>query len=433
MKRKSIVFWTKTIEYLSYLFIFLLPWQTKLILRSAATNFNEISLYASQVVLILVLVAFFIYKFRRREATEKISWLWIFLAGLEICVLASFFWAPDQVLAFYHYILFLAAIGLFYLLREGISDSEYEEGMLDKTKVIFTFLGSLFFQSVLAVYQFLTQSTPVNKYLGLAGHPADVAGTSVIEAVSGRWLRAYGGMDHPNVFGGVLAVTLVLAVYLLARKKIISSRREIAESIFLFVFYFVSLFALFFTFSRAAWLAFALSLLLLLIIFLVQKDRWVIGRFLALLFFSAVMLFIAAAPYRELCLARISGETRLERQSIDERERYLLQSREIIKNNWLTGVGVGNYPTTLEHQDLEKKAIWEYQPVHNVFLLLWAESGIFALIFFVGFLLILIKKDRRTVFAGSFLIALLILMLFDHWLISLPFGIIFLFLVLGLV
>ncbi len=433
MKKKFALSWLKIIEYLFYIFVFSLPWQTKLILRPSATSFNEISLYVSQVILLFVLVAFFAYKFRQRSVTEKISALWISLAGLEICVLASFFWAPDQILAFYHYILWLAAIGLFYLLREGIAASEYDEGMLNKTKVIFVFLSSLFFQAGLAVYQFLTQSTPVNKYLGLAAHQADVAGTSVIEAASGRWLRAYGGMDHPNVFGGVLVIALIITAYLLARKKILSSRLEIAESIFLFVFYFIALFALFFTFSRAAWLAFSLSSLLLFIYFLIQKDRWIIGRFLALVFFSLVMLFIAAAPYRDLCQARISGESRLEKKSIEDRRLYLSESTDVIKKNWLLGVGIGNYPSALEQGGAEKKAIWDYQPVHNVFLLLWSESGILALIFFVSFLILLIKKDRRTAFAGIFLTALIILMLFDHWLISLPFGIIFLFLVLGLV
>jgi len=348
-------------------------------------------------------------------------------------VLVSFFWATDQTLAFYHYILFLAAVGLFYLLREGIANSDYEEGIIDKTKTIFILFGSSFFQAILAVYQFLTQTTPVSKYLGLAEHQASAVGTSVVEAASGRWLRAYGGMDHPNVFGGVIAIALVVAAYLLAKKKILSSRREIAESIFLFVFYFVALFALFFTFSRSAWLAFILGSLVLFGLFIIQKDRWVTGRFLALVFFSLVMLFIAAAPYRDLCETRISGESRLEKKSLSDRGRYLYESRDIIKNNWLTGVGIGNYPSTLEHRDIEKKSIWEYQPVHNVFLLLWAESGIFALVFFVSFLFCLVKKDRRTVWAGAILTALLVLMFLDHWLISLPFGIIFLFLALGLI
>ncbi|MHB8903755.1 MAG: hypothetical protein ACYC40_01465, partial [Patescibacteria group bacterium] len=55
-------FLKQSFQYLFYLFIFLLPWQTKLILRSAETNFTEISLYASQLILLVILILFFVYK-----------------------------------------------------------------------------------------------------------------------------------------------------------------------------------------------------------------------------------------------------------------------------------------------------------------------------------------------------------------------------------
>ena len=421
------------ISYAFYAFVFLLPWQTKLILRPADTNFNEISLYLSHLILLAIIVVFFAYKFKHPNATGPISWLWWALAGLEVAVLVSFFFAPDQILAFYHYLLFLAGVGLFYIVREETDDFESEGKCLDKIIIIYVFLASLFLQAVLGLYQFLSQSSLVSKYLGLASHSPEIAGTAVIETATGRWLRAYGGMDHPNILGGVLALSLILAAYLLAKKKIIRTGREIGESIFLFVFYFVALFALFFTFSRTAWLAYALGILVLLISLIMQKDRWVLGRFLALIFFSGVMLFIAAYPYQSLVRVRLQGTTRLEQKSITERRDYLQQSQDTIKKHMMTGVGVGNYPLSLSHADENRQPAWSYQPVHNGFLLLWAECGIFALMFFIAFLGIMAKKNRRTVFSGAILVALVVILLLDHWLVSLPFGVLFLFLILGLI
>jgi O-antigen ligase len=416
-----------------YLYIFILPWQTKLVLQADANNFKEVSLYASHLLLVVILVVYFIYKLREKKSAERISWIWISLAILELAVLASFFLAVNQFIAFEHYVLFVSGIGLFFLMREETQAEEEDEGCFKKDRVIYVFLASLFFQASFGIYQFLSQSSFVCKYLGLAAHQADIAGTSVVETATGRWLRAYGGFDHPNILGGVLAIALILVAYLLAKKKKISSGSEMMESVFLFIFYFVALIALFFTFSRSAWLALVVGLVVVFISLLITRDRWLIGRFVLLMFFSAVMVTIVFLPYQELVQTRLSGETRLEQKSLQERRQYLGEAKIVISRHWLLGVGTGNYVTYLGQQDNDIKSTWDYQPVHNVFLLLWAESGILAIISFLAFLFLLVKKNRRAILPAGVFVGLIILMLFDHWLISLPFGVMFLFLILSLI
>jgi len=432
MQKKFKKYLARLIEYSFYVFVFSLLWQTKLILRPASANFNEISLYLSHFLLLLILIAFFVYKLRFRGEEEKVSALWLTLAGLELGVLFSFFFAHDQWLSFYFYILFLSGIALFYLLREGHSVYDCDDPCVNKVKILYIFLASLFLQASLGIYQFLTQYAPANKYLGLAFHDPNILGTSVVEAASGRWLRAYGGFDHPNILGGVLAIALVISAYLLSSRKVIRRKSDVVESLSLFVFHFVALFALFFSFSRAAWLATIVGWIVLCIVLVIKRDTWIIGRFLVLMFFSAVMILIVAIPYQDLCRVRIEAASRLENKSVTERLSYVREAEELWSQNWVTGVGVGNYLLALEQRDTVKKAAWAYQPVHNTFLLLGAESGIFTLLFFISFLFILITKNRREVFAPALFATVLVLMLFDHWLLSLPFGIIFLFLILGL-
>lgn len=383
-------------------------------------------------VLILILVFFFWYKIKNKDFAERVPEIWYFLAGLELFTFFSFFFAPDKCLAFYRYILFLLVLGLFYLLREGTNLKNYEDSLFDKTKVIYSFLTSILFQATLAIYQFLSQNSFAFKYLGLAEHNPQDLGVAVIETSTGRWLRAYGGLDHPNILGGVLAISLILAAYFLAKKKMLDSSKEVWESIFLFIFYFFGLFALLFTFSRSAWLSFVVGLAILLVILIRQHDRWVLGRYIALLFFSIVLAVIALFPYQELLQTRLLAAGRLEEKSLTERQEYLIQAETALKTNWLFGVGVGNYTVVLKDRELIKKPAWDYQPVHNSFILLWAETGLFSLIFFLGFLICLIKKDRREKFSWAIFVALIIIMLFDHWLLSLPFGLVFLFLILGL-
>ena len=426
-------FLKKITEYLSYLFVFILPWQTKLIFRPSETNYSEISLYLSHGLLILILFLFL--GIRRLEKNEESEYrpLVYSLAALELFIFISIFFAPDKLLAFYRYFIFLAGLSLFFIFRSGTTLRNYEDTLFNKAALIYSLLTSVLFQAILGIYQFLTQTSFANKYLGLAAHNPSTLGTAVIETANGRWLRAYGGFDHPNILGGVLAISLIFTAYFLAKKKMLNTRKQVWSSIFLFIFYFVSLYALIFTFSRSAWLALALGFLALLIVLVINKDRWIISRFIALIFFSLVLVGIVAAPYQDLLAVRFEAETRLEQKSITERQSYIYQAKKLLQKNFLSGVGVGNYGVAVGLADNNKKPAWEYQPVHNTFLLLWVESGLLAFLSFLAFLFFLIRSGRREIFAWAILTPLLILMLLDHWLISLPFGILFFFFLLSLI
>lgn len=433
METKFTKFLWRITEYLTYLFVFVLPWQIKLIFLPGETNYSEISLYLSHAILLLILVLFLWSRLKEAGSEDERLPIVYSLAALELFTLISIFFAPDRMLAFYRYFIFLVGASLFFVIRSGTTLQSYKDAFFDKTTLIYTFLTSILFQALLGIYQFLTQSSFACKYLGLAAHNPATLGTAVVETANGRWLRAYGGMDHPNILGGVLAISLILAGYLLAKKKMLNTRKQVWSSIFLFVFYFISLYALFFTFSRGAWIALALGLGALLISLIIKKDKWIISRFVALIFFSAVLVGIAAAPFQELLTVRLDAQTRLEQKSITDRQSYLVQARDLIRQHFLSGVGIGNYSKAISIVDENKKPAREYQPVHNVFLLLWAEGGIFSLLSFFIFLFFLMKNGRREIFAWAIIIPLVVLMLIDHWLISLPFGVLFFFLLLGLI
>jgi len=425
------------IRWFFYLFVFLLPWQTKLIIKADASNFNEVSFYISHILLIFVLLFFLFYRATNKNYQEKAQLDWYCLAGFSFFIFLSFFFASDKILAFYKYIIIMLGLGLFYLLQEGFKRQAYGEAILEKSRVIFVFLSSIFLHVSLGIYQFLNQNAFAFKYFGLASHHPEDLGVSVIETLSGRWLRAYGGFDHPNIFGGVLAIAIILSSYLLAKKKLIRTKREITVSIFLFLFYFFALLALIFSFSRSAWLALIVGLIALFIIFLVKKEKWALGRLIALLFFSAILSSLIYFSYQDLFITRVNAEGRLEEISFSERRLQLVEVGGVLKDKWFFGTGIGNYTTFLANQDLEKngfkKADWSYQPVHNSFLLLWAESGLLALFFFLTFFVVLWRRASKEVFVWSLLLPLILLMFFDHWLLSLPFGIIFLFFILGLI
>jgi len=84
---------------------------------------------------------------------------------------------------------------------------------------------------------------------------------------------------------------------------------------------------------------------------------------------------------------------------------------------------------------VEEKKAWDYQPVHNLWFLVWSEIGIFGLLFFVAILFYILKFNiQHSTFNIHFLllIAIIMLGLFDHYFWSLYFGVMVWWLVLGL-
>ncbi len=207
----------KIIEYGLYLLIFLLPVQTRWIIKAGEINggyweYGTISLYATDILLILLLLSFVAYKFLNKSKIEKpkseIFIYWWFIAGLVIASFISTIFAFDKSIAIYGFIRLLLGIGLFWLVVKA---------NYNKLKLVIVFLFAIALQACLAIWQFIYQTSFANKWLGLALHQAKDLGTSVIETVGSdgvgeRWLRAYGGLDHPNILGGFMVIGMVLAI-----------------------------------------------------------------------------------------------------------------------------------------------------------------------------------------------------------------------------
>ena len=91
----------------------------------------------------------------------------------------------------------------------------------------------------------------------------------------------------------------------------------------------------------------------------------------------------------------------------------------MFKDNWLLGIGVGN-KNFREIYGLYMRTGFDALSAYNIFLETAVESGIFALVAFFGFLIVLIKESVRfilksseikcVIFVASALISILALM-----------------------
>lgn len=156
---------------------------------------------------------------------------------------------------------------------------------------------------------------------------------------------------------------------------------------------------------------------------------------LGLVVFLAVVMFgVIFAGYSDLFITRAQVSSRLEIKSVTERSDYLKDSYKIIKKDWLFGTGIGNYTKELSREN-PKRPWFDIEPVHNVFLLVFSEIGIFGALFFIALLVYLFIQSWRknNILNLSIIAALAIMMMFDHYLWSLPFGVLFFWLAIGFV
>jgi len=421
------------------LFIFLLPWQTAYIFNSQNINgvkwqYGSGLIFVTEILLwlIAVLQLACLIKTKNQEFKVKnsrfaitVAW-WLLLAWSGL----SLIWAPIKTAGFYNWFHLLEAAGLFFIILVSTIDKK-------KIYLALTLAGVL--QALLAIWQFLSQGISANKWLGIAGHLPWQAGEIIIES-SGRWLRAYGSFPHPNILGGFLVICFFATIIPALR---VSGGRNTPWRIIATL---LLLAGIFFSFSRSAWLALAVGLLIIFIQEILRSQKSVEPakikyRNLAKYFFAPFILsIILFFIYQPLILTRAFTTDRLETKSVSERLSYLSQAKDIIKNHWLIGVGEGNYTYALYQKNPILPA-WSYQPVHNIFILIFAELGIVGLatfiLFFAScllyFVLDICKKNRAELNLLAFPAAIIVIGCFDHYLWTSYFGVILLFLTLTLI
>lgn len=410
----------KIIEYSFYFFVFSFVWQTKLILVPAETNYNEIAIYFNYVLLLVIsiMAGFYFWAYKKKGINNKFSYdrFWLALAAWEFFIFLSIFVSVFAPISIFKYILFILNLALFALMWFF---------KFDKKNLIYAFLLSLLIQAFLGYYQFVNQEIVANKYLGLAAKETSTLGVSVLENSDGRILRAYGATSHPNIFGALMFFGIILTIFLLLDNNF-SFKKKIGHYFILAIF---SL-ALIISFSRSAFLALALSLVFLFFFFFI-KDKKKFKKYLPLCIFLLLIYATLFFIFKPLIIDRFSFSSRLEKISINEREEQLGGVKEIILANPWLGVGAGAYHQKLLDLKSDLKP-YAAQPVHNVFALVWAEIGLWGLICFILFLFFIFDCNTSSYHVYPVFIGLFTFMLLDHWLFSLPFGLLFLFFIISL-
>jgi len=420
----------KIINYLIYLFIFLLPWQTRWIYKQGQINgknweYGTFAVYATEAILALIFIlasAYLVKEIRKqknkktkKQKSQNALYALLIIAGF--C--ASCYLAISPAIAFYK-LTYLIAGAAFCLVLVAIKPN------FEKISLAIIFSGII--QSGIAIQQFATQKVIASKYLGMAAQDPQTLGTPVVNFNGTRFLRAFGSLPHPNILAGFLLISILLIIGLI----VISKNKKLHKLLPLaFVVNFIGLLT---TLSRAALLAFLVSIIFMA--FWTRKDKIfsrAVTKF-ALIAMLIIILFTVSFP--GLIATRAFGTDRLENISNQTRLEQYSKFTGLIKDYWIFGAGLGNY-TLASYLNNPGLNGFAYQPIHNTYLLIFTELGLLGamlLLTFVFYLYYSISRfknwSNQQIISFSCLVALCVIALFDHYLWSFYFGIILTVLVL---
>jgi len=214
-------------------------------------TFNSAAIFG---LLVIFLLSIFIVKNKKNLPTLPLKKSWLFF--LIISTL-SIFWTIDKTASVYE-IIRLVSIFLIFCSFYIISKKEKSPYL-----IIYAIIFSSLIPFVTATYQLITKS-------GLGG-------TSGIES------RLFGTFSHPNPFASFVLIVLAVSLFLIFRKN----KTKNKWLLYLLVSWGVIL--LIQTFSRGAWFAFMIFVIILSL-FKSPRSILIVGIFFLVLFFASPMI-----------------------------------------------------------------------------------------------------------------------------------------------
>jgi len=362
------------------------------------------TIYLTDILVFLILGTWILEKSKIQNPKSKIkiknSKFIFLLAAVFIFLLANCFFAKNQGAAIYK----LVKITEFSLLGFYVAKNNYGLRIANYGLIL-----AVIYSSLLAIAQFIKQSSVggIFWWLGERTFNAGTPGIAKTDFFGHLLLRPYATFPHPNVLAGFVLISFILSAPFVYQKNKL-----------LFAFYFlISTVTLFISFSQAAWLVGLVVGLWALRNLKIKKwlKRLVCGGtiFLLIFYLIKVPIFTEESFFQRLELAK--------------------NALQLIKQNPLIGAGLNNFIVNLPK--FQKGQILWLQPVHNIYLLVAAETGIIGLIIFLWFLFLTFKKlfNRYIATLLYCYIAILLLGLFDHYWLTLQQTQLLFAIILGLI
>jgi len=436
-----------------YVFLILLPFTTRVLLGHVTRGFHEyeaLFLYGTDVLLLLLLLfAFGLHRHHKEEWHGRSLhqlvvpiFLFVIAAGVSVAV------APSFALSLYAFArLFLLTLLAWWAIPIFLT----KHRVLQMTVAVLAVVAVI--QAFIGIAQFSLQGSLGLELFGESYLDPVLPGAGSKIPFGAGLLRAYGTFPHPNILGAFLLIGLFALIYFYVyldwKLYRYDSNKTVKENWQLFIhnhaFYsrliiavgfFVVLLGLAVTFSRGAWISALAGLSVITVIMLLRHRVRSLLRLLFTLFFTALAVYWLLSP--------VLNE-RAQLSSTEPAVSYRLVYNQIgteLVDQYPLGVGVGSQVLHSVrggvYQAHGLSQVWEWEPIHNLYLLIGSEVGIVGLLSFLFFLAILLWQLIRRqlplvkLFTLGALVSLLVFGLFDHFLWTIQPGRLMLWVVIGI-
>ncbi len=406
--------------------------------------------------------------FLKDRVYQGLLFFWLILAISTIL-------SREMLLSWYGLARFTEYFFVFIYIRENFHISR------EMKSFFWLILAISLLETGLGIAQYVNQSSLGLKYLGESLLKPGMPG--VAEFIShgiGSWqnishemlvMRAYGTLPHPNILGVFLFTGLLANIWLIygTLKGFRSWEISLFPALIL-----VST-GMVLTFSRAVWIVIALVLLSLLVMLRIRKYRvfetmrsgrrmaeqqgiylpkHIAALILALLVALGLNFFLFGEQIKDRIVGR--GVAAIaEQESFVDRQHFNSISREMIKTHPLLGVGLRNFVARMDEFNRparhasqgdagggERLFPQQHQPVHNIYFLVAAETGLAGLAALLFLLYNIVRHAIQKIRAGDRGERTILLVLFfgflclglvDHYFVSIQPSAMLFWIVAGLV
>lgn len=328
----------------------------------------------AEIVLIVAYTHWFFQIFAARSRPlPKLGVFDTLFGVLFVAQCLSFLGAPDRALAFFDIVYNVKFYLIFFYIAHKIERRHL------KVIVVLLMLG-LLVEGPLALYERLTGNVGIGRTKG------DVAAAEFgnqYEVPGLEQIRAEGTTKDSHTLGEYLAMLLPLPLaYVVMRQLKPRIRLPLAGALL------IGIGGLVVTFSRAGWFSFALAsaFLLWLAVFVWRQGQ---ALFITLsLGFAVSLLYPKIFEYAIVRIFEAPGEIMQSRYDMN------WTALNIMREHFLFGYGPGNYLEALSDPNINVIGP-DWLPVHNAFLYIASESGIFAALAFFAMIWVAMLRCWR--------------------------------------
>lgn len=310
---------------------------------------------------------------------------YLFLITSLLLFSLSVVFSPTPLLGLYGFVKFLEVIFFARITQIALSEKEI------RIHSYFPIALSIIFVSFLGILQVLHHGSlnSLFYFLGERRFDSNTSGIANAAIFGELFLRPYATFSHPNVFAGYL--TLMLFVLLSFRKF---WNRRWSQFLILITFSLGSI-ALLLTLSRTA-ISMAMISIILCGVYIYRQsvEKRVFRRLLLRLFLLVIFsLFVSSLILPVIGRFAFSS---LQEEAVSERLLQVQQATGIIHDSPLFGTGLFGYLPAVS-KNAGSLSMQNVMYVHNIYLLLIAETGVVGSLLFFLFL----WKTGKRLYAES--------------------------------